>query len=84
MRGVPVTAPEAQVLVARFAGEQGGQQNPVVGRRRLRPHDGDVVAAGSGGGELLEEFEAGHAGADDDEAFGLHLAHAASTKRWRS
>ena len=77
---VPGPLAEPAIALLDILRQQGGQQHPVVGRRRLGADDGDVEAPRGVLPEPLEQAQRRHAVADDDEPLAVHRAppHAAN------
>ena len=77
---VPGPLPEPASALLDILREKGGQEHPVVGRRRLGADDGHVEAPRGVLPEPLEQAQRRHAVADDDEALAVHRAppHAAN------
>ncbi len=74
---VPVRRIDDDLVDRLFAGQHRGQQDAVVVRVRLGADDGDGVAVGSAGQQLLDRAHSGHPVADDNEALAArpNIAH---------
>ncbi len=66
---VPGAVVEDDLVEGLLAGQDRRQHDPVVVHVRLGAEHGDVVAAGVALKQFLDRADAGHAVADDDEAF---------------
>ena len=75
---VPGPVAEAAGGLIHLRGEERGQENPVVGGRRFAADHRHVEAGRRMLAEPLEEAQARHAVADDDEPLAHCAAHAAS------
>jgi hypothetical protein len=83
---IPGGVAEAHIGGRNLARQQRRQQHAVVGRLGLLADDGGPVAVAGASEQLLDEAQAHHAVADDDQPFAhgfvsAHAALAASLRR---